>query len=484
MRLLLLLGLPALSRISASVAFLVPARRQVRTSLRQEQEHDKHDEGHEAPNDTVTATRVTTSRRQWLKSTLVAATVATTTAGIHQSAAIAATTTTVVTPVVTRGAVCDASVTVWQRNGGGALLYLLGTAHISEQSADLAGQLVEQTHPNAVMVELDLKRLGGGGSATSSSSNNKSKSSSSDVGPALAAPPDISPTRVILTPASFSTDDGDDDEADNANRKQSRIVIPRVNNIPTLNASVETPSSSSLLASSSTSSEVSPATTTATTSMSKTNIDKPPGLFSGFRQGLLNAGAAAVGGAIRGMYKNLGQAGFQPGQEFVNAMAAGQAQGADVILGDRDVQVTLRRLTEALAVTDLDKLLNPDSELEQSMKELFGDAAAEPANPLLINPSENPQQFKQEMTTYVETLKSRDRIQKIMAQLKAVAPELVQVMLTERDAYMATGLDVLSPEYPIITAVFGMAHQDGIEQNLRRKGWQQVTIPCQKAAVL
>jgi hypothetical protein len=30
------------------------------------------------------------------------------------------------------------------------LIYLLGTAHISEVSAQLAGQLVRDTHPNAV----------------------------------------------------------------------------------------------------------------------------------------------------------------------------------------------------------------------------------------------------------------------------------------------------------------------------------------------
>ena len=45
------------------------------------------------------------------------------------------------------------------------LVYLLGTAHISEVSAELAGRLVRDTHPNAVFVELDLKRVGGAGAA-------------------------------------------------------------------------------------------------------------------------------------------------------------------------------------------------------------------------------------------------------------------------------------------------------------------------------
>ena len=53
---------------------------------------------------------------------------------------------------------CDPTVSVWAR--GSRKLYLLGTAHISAESAQLAGRLVREVQPQAVFVELDAKRVG------------------------------------------------------------------------------------------------------------------------------------------------------------------------------------------------------------------------------------------------------------------------------------------------------------------------------------
>ena len=61
-----------------------------------------------------------------------------------------------------------------------------------------------------------------------------------------------------------------------------------------------------------------------------------------------NLGAAAVGKGIRSMYGKLGQEGFKPGDEFIVAIKEGQKQGAAIILGDQDVDVTLRRMAQAL----------------------------------------------------------------------------------------------------------------------------------------
>jgi pheromone shutdown protein TraB len=197
-----------------------------------------------------------------------------------------------------------------------------------------------------------------------------------------------------------------------------------------------------------------------------TSISTPQRATSGFG---LDIGAAAVGNAIRGMYKSLNQAGFNPGDEFVEAVREGRRIGADIVLGDRDVQVTLRRLVQALQVTDMNALMDPNSELEQSMRELLpgggGDIPTDSAS------------YKKEVTAFVEAIKNRDRVRSIMSELKKVAPALVQVMLTERDAYMAAGLDSLN-QYVVIAAVMGMAHQDGVELNLTRAGWKQVKPRC------
>lgn len=147
---------------------------------------------------------------------------------------------------------------------------------------------------------------------------------------------------------------------------------------------------------------------------------------------------------------------------------------SDIVLGDQDVQITLRRLSQALAVTDLTALANPDSELERSMAELFGSTTGQTAEQVT---NMTPDEMKQELATYVEAMKSRDNVRKIMKQLQQVAPALAQVMLTERDAYMATGLDSLQ-NYQIVTAVMGLAHQDGVERNLQSFGWKPVLLNC------
>ena len=66
---------------------------------------------------------------------------------------------------------------------------------------------------------------------------------------------------------------------------------------------------------------------------------------------MMRAASAAVGNGLKGMYKKLDSAGFNAGEEFVVAIREGQRQNADIVLGDRDVEVTLRRVTEGLAQT-------------------------------------------------------------------------------------------------------------------------------------
>lgn len=180
------------------------------------------------------------------------------------------------------------------------------------------------------------------------------------------------------------------------------------------------------------------------------------------------------------MYSNLSTAGFNPGDEFATAIRAGQEIGAAIVLGDQDVEVTLRRLTQALAETDLNQLLNPNASFEKSMAELMPPTQLQPSTSSSSSSDvADAAKFKQEMSAYVERLKSRESVRKIMSELGEIAPALVQVMLTERDAYMAACIDTHN-QFECIVAVMGIAHQDGVEQNLRDRGWSQVRVPCPK----
>merc|ERR1711918_291655 len=58
-----------------------------------------------------------------------------------------------------------------------------------------------------------------------------------------------------------------------------------------------------------------------------------------------------------GLYQTLDKSGFSSGKEFVVAVEEGRKVDADILLGDRNVQVTLRRLADAMSRTDFNSLL-------------------------------------------------------------------------------------------------------------------------------
>lgn len=294
---------------------------------------------------------------------------------------------------------------------------------ISKISADLAGQLVRDVHPEAVFVELDLKRVGGIVKNAQQSSRQEALHSTEADGQAAVEASGTtysSPTTTVVVPTVPPN------------------ALPTASNVP---APME---------------------------------PQERGFLSAIRQRALSFGASAIGSAVRGMYQNLGDAGFSPGEEFAEAILEGQKIGASVILGDQDVEVTLRRLTQALAVTDLNRL--NDEELQSKLNQIMP-GGGQQLSPTMPSSEKMNQEYKEELAAFVETLKSRDNVRAIMTQLREVAPALAQVMLTERDVYMATGIDTLN-QFGAIVAVMGIAHMDGVEQNLRSKGWQPVALRC------
>ena len=178
-------------------------------------------------------------------------------------------------------ATCDATVSVWQR--GNRLIYLLGTAHISELSAALARQLVRDTHPSAVFVELDVRRVAGTTAATRS--NNSLSSTADNKG--------IVSTQLDIDPGAASGG--------------SRVVVPQV--VPLS----QRPGNAGVLPTSSLDDNGSATTAGSSSSSSLSTPTRTTTRPNWFRQSLTDWGAALVGKAIRSLYSNLGQAGFDPG---------------------------------------------------------------------------------------------------------------------------------------------------------------------------
>jgi len=108
---------------------------------------------------------------------------------------------------------CDPSVSVLKNYSNNRVVYILGTAHISSNSAKLAGQLVNEIRPDAVFVELDAKRVGRASSKSSSSSSSSTLpattiSNQQDDSSAVTlkgSTPSTSPSPLLTTEPSSAT---------------------------------------------------------------------------------------------------------------------------------------------------------------------------------------------------------------------------------------------------------------------------------------
>ncbi len=334
---------------------------------------------------------------------------------------------------------CDPSVSTWVKSYDDSMrtVHILGTAHISSSSAELAGKMVRELKPNVVFVELDAKRVaraipGGVGGGNSGTDIDGPKSAGGQ-------------------PA-----------------EESKQELPTT----TTNAITSTPN-------------VAP---------KSHNASNPFDVQSK----LYNAGSKVVGNSVKSMYSKLESEGFKAGDEFAMSVREGLAIGATIVLGDRDVEVTLQRLTRALAKTDLRKLLSADSEVEKSMESLLPESMKnqlkQPSNRVGGEVDGNNMSVtsmgiddvsisKQDFNTFVETMKAKDNVRSIMSALQKTAPEIYEAMVAERDEYMGRGLDELGINLKggstqNTVAVVGMAHVDGIERYLSANGWTEMTYPC------
>jgi hypothetical protein len=313
---------------------------------------------------------------------------------------------------------CDPSVSTFRNPYNNRIVHILGTAHISSASAEVAGQLVRDIKPSAVFVELDAKRVG----RTIPKPN---MDRSSDGGKSLDGKNDSG--SVTLS--------GNEQQGKEQVQGSAVVVVPTA---PTL------------------------------TDQSQLSSSKSP--FN-IKEKLLNKASQVVGNTIKGLYQKLESEGFSAGEEFIVAVREGLNVGSQIVLGDQDVEVTLRRLTEALSKTDMKKLLAADAEIEQNLKQLL---------PADIQKSVNGsgEMTKEEFRYFVETIKAKENVKMLMANLKSVAPEVYQAMVGERDVYMANGLDRLN-QFDSIVAVMGVAHVDGVERTLKERGWEEVKYPKQ-----
>ncbi|XP_024370162.1 uncharacterized protein [Physcomitrium patens] len=157
-----------------------------------------------------------------------------------------------------------------------------------------------------------------------------------------------------------------------------------------------------------------------------------------------NIGAVGkvLGLGLSGFYWLLAYWGLQPGQEFKVAIQEGKKAGAKIVLGDQDIDVTLKHFGEQTSVAEaLQFFAQPmPSDIAQKMSGTTPRA---------------PRQME------FEQLRDRKLVRQLNEEMEKKAPALTNILLRERNESMTKALRNLSGK---VVAVVGLAHLDGIEQ--------------------
>jgi len=130
--------------------------------------------------------------------------------------------------------------------------------------------------------------------------------------------------------------------------------------------------------------------------------------------------------------------GQQPGAELLAAVQTARAAGCEVALVDRDIQVTLRRAWKRMRF----------KEKRQLMMSLLGDEE-EDDDDLDVN----------------DLLQDADLLSSMMQELKGFSPGAGEVLIDERDVYIAGKLQAL-PSDKRVLAVLGAGHLQGVRSRL------------------
>ena len=326
---------------------------------------------------------ITTDRRDVLKSALVAATALV--AADRPAHAV-------------QRAVCDPDVFVLRK--GNRVVNIIGTVHISSVSADLSQQLIRETKPGAVFVELDVKRL-----TRAYRKQHQRPKPGLDVGYV------DEEGNLKITALAEALEDTPEDPGAVTNK----VVSDAQNQ----------------------------------------NVD-----------GL--------------QYQNFDSLGLRAavGVEFLKAMEQGLEEGATIVLGDRDVDVTIKRQKEALLSTGRKRL----REAQKKMDAVIVDEMIRKG--AIITPEKKAEyDAKGGMTKedylndYIEKMKGRDTTELEMKTMKEYMPELYDALVGERDSYMASNIDKLA-QFKSIVAVMGDGHLAGVSDNLIQLGWSITSKPC------
>ncbi len=129
--------------------------------------------------------------------------------------------------------------------------------------------------------------------------------------------------------------------------------------------------------------------------------------------------------------------GLQPGAEMMEALSIAKENGKQVELVDRDVQTTLRRAWSKMSLREKYRLLWS-----------------------LVGEDED-----EEDISIDEILQNKDLMSEMMNELREIAPRAGEVLVDERDEYLAKKIQKVRSEGKVL-AVIGAGHLEGVSKYL------------------
>lgn len=144
---------------------------------------------------------------------------------------------------------------------------------------------------------------------------------------------------------------------------------------------------------------------------------------------------------LASFYRKLGrELDVQPGAEMLKGVQLAESTGVELVLADRDITLTLKRIWAGLGFWNRMKLLS--SFLAGFFEKGTVDAAS------------------------IETMKQQDQLEAVMHSFEETFPGIKERLIDERDIYLAQ--KIRSAKGTRVVAVVGAGHCPGIEKQIQR----------------
>ncbi|MBN1507045.1 MAG: TraB/GumN family protein [Sedimentisphaerales bacterium] len=141
-------------------------------------------------------------------------------------------------------------------------------------------------------------------------------------------------------------------------------------------------------------------------------------------------------------YRRLGQKlGIQPGAEMIEGIRMAEQTQAQLVLADRDIEITLKRVWGYLGFW---------SKLKLAMQLTLG---------IFVHDEID--------ADTIEILKQKDQLESVMAEFAGKFPEIKRRLIDERDTYLAQ--KIRSAAGQTVVAVVGAGHVSGIKEQIQQE---------------